>query len=465
MRELWRGGVDSRIRFAITLLIWGLVFIAGLVGAFRPIDDALRDLRFAAETRTPSGKVVFVDIDSRSLNGIGVWPWPRSTHARLLDALLDAGAEDVSFDIDFSTASTEADDRAFEEALERAGGYVRLAALRQLAEGNEANRFNLPIPRFAQYADVVTVNVPAGTGGLVRSYPFGITLGDMAYPSLAASIAGVAGPADAGFAIDYSIDPAQIDRIPVIDVLSGAIDPVRVAGKHVVVGASALELRDTFILPRHGVISGAMVQILAAETLLQGRLLSPVGWLPIAVLVGVMGLSAILLGGRLPLPLAILGGVLLAVVAEGAALLLQMRLGMLLDTAAIHVAQAAFLINALVGEVMLRRRAHAEASHERDATQGILDRVIADNFDGVVVVDGLGRIVAASRLAEEILGAGLVGRQAGDVLPPDINRAIRVLLAAASAPSHPEPAELVLPGKDAEPRIIEYAITRSEVAA
>lgn len=457
--------MDSRIRLTITLLIWSLVFIAGLAGAFRPIDDALRDLRFGAEARTPTGNVVFIDIDARSIDLVGVWPWPRSVHARLVDALLDAGAQNVAFDVDFSTASAEAEDLAFEEALERAGGYVQLAALRQLADGPEAGTFNLPLPRFAQHADIVTVNVPAGTGGLVRSYPFGMQLGGQVYPSLAASIAGVRGPPDAGFAIDYSIAPERVDRIPVIEVLNGSLDPTRVAGKQVVVGASALELRDTLIVPRHGVMPGAMVQILAAETLLQGRLLHPVGWAPIALLIGFMGLCAILLGGRMPLPMAMLWGVVLSAAAEGAALLLQMRFGLLLDTAAIHLAQAAFLINALIVEVMLRRRAHAEASHERDATQGILDRVIADNFDGVVVVDSHGRIIAASRLAEDTLGAGLVGRQAGDVLPPEINRAIGMLLAAASAPPHPDPDELVLPGRDAEPRIIEYAITRSEVAA
>lgn len=457
--------MDSRIRFAVTLLIWSLVLVAGLFSAFRPIDNALRDLRFGAETRPPTGSIVFVDIDARSLEAVGVWPWPRSIHAQLTDSLLDAGAESVAFDVDFSAASTEAEDRAFEEALERAGGYVQLAALRQLADSTGAERFNLPLPRFAQHAETVTVNVPAGTGGLVRSYPFGMVLGDRVYPSLAASIAGAQGPADTGFAIDYSITPVMIDRIPAIAVLDGSLDPLRVAGKHVVIGASALELRDTFIVPRHGVIPGAMVQILAAETLLQGRLLHPVGWVPIALLIGFMGLCAIVLGGRMPLPMTIAGGLLLSAAAEAAALLLQMRFGLLLDTAAVHLAQAAFLINALIVEVGFRRRAHAEASHERDATQGILDRVIADNFDGVVVVEASGRIVAASRLAEESLGSGLVGRQSADVLPREIDRAIRQLLAAPTAPAHPDPAELVLPGKETEPRIIEYAITRSEVAA
>ena len=127
--------MDSKLRVAITLLILSLVLGAGLVGLFRPLDDALRDLRFGAETRGPTGTIVFIDIDSRSLGTVGVWPWPRSVHAQITDALMDAGAEDVAFDVDFSAASTEAEDAAFEAALERAGSDVQLAALRQLSDG------------------------------------------------------------------------------------------------------------------------------------------------------------------------------------------------------------------------------------------------------------------------------------------------------------------------------------------
>ena len=456
--------MDSKLRVAITLLIWSLVLGAGLVGLFRPLDDALRDLRFGAETREPTGTIVFIDIDSRSLGTVGVWPWPRSVHAQITDALMDAGAEDVAFDVDFSAASTEAEDAAFEAALERAGGYVQLAALRQLSDGTGEEQFNVPLARFAQHADAVTVNVPVGTGGIVRNYPFGLTLGGTAYPSLAASITEVRGPVDGSFVIDYSIDPTAVERISVGSILDGSFDLARVKGKIAVIGASALELRDTFVVPRHGVIPGALVQILAAETLKQDRLLLPAGWIPVALLVGFMGFCAVWLGGRLPLPAAIAGGLILSVFAELMALALQLKLGLLLDTAAIHIAQAAFLVNALMVEVVIRKRAHAEASHERDATQGILDRVIADNFDGVVVVDGSGKIIAASRLAEEILGAGLVGQRADDMLPREIERAIHHLIAAPVATSHPAPAELMLPGHDGEPRIIEYAITLSEVA-
>ncbi len=46
--------------------------------------------------------VVIVDIDEKSLNEIGQWPWPRTILAKLVDRLNEAGAAVVSFDALFS---------------------------------------------------------------------------------------------------------------------------------------------------------------------------------------------------------------------------------------------------------------------------------------------------------------------------------------------------------------------------
>lgn len=312
--------MDGKLRVIIALLIWSLVLGAGFLGFLRPIDDALRDTRFASKRHAPSGKIVFVDIDTRSLDQVGVWPWPRSLHAQLIDRLLDMGADNIAFDVDFSAASSESEDKAFEDALQRAGGYVQLAALRQLSDASGQERVSLPLERFRAWADPVTVNVPIGSGGLVRTYPFGMELNGTTYPSLGASLTGVKGPTDRSFIIDYSIDPTLVDRIPVAEILAGTIDEGRINGHSVVVGASALELRDTFITPIHGVIPGALLQIIAAETLLEGRLLTPLGWWPVSLMIAFLAFYAVVLGRRMTLPLAVAGGVVFAGIAGGVSL-------------------------------------------------------------------------------------------------------------------------------------------------
>ncbi|MCB1136770.1 MAG: CHASE2 domain-containing protein, partial [Chlamydiia bacterium] len=63
------------------------------------MEDAFFHIR---GPRKPSGQVVIVDIDQKSLHEIGQWPWPRSYISALLQSLKDAGARCVGFDIVFA---------------------------------------------------------------------------------------------------------------------------------------------------------------------------------------------------------------------------------------------------------------------------------------------------------------------------------------------------------------------------
>ena len=51
---------------------------------------------------SPHPDVVVVTIDDSSIETLGRWPWPRSTHAQLLELLSEGGAAVVGFDIIFS---------------------------------------------------------------------------------------------------------------------------------------------------------------------------------------------------------------------------------------------------------------------------------------------------------------------------------------------------------------------------
>ena len=53
----------------------------------------------------------------------------------------------------------------------------------------------------------------------------------------------------------------------------------RVAGKRVIIGATAVELGDEVSVPRHRLLPGTVVQALVAETLLQQRAIRTIaGW-------------------------------------------------------------------------------------------------------------------------------------------------------------------------------------------
>ena len=125
-------------RHAPYLLI-GLVFCAmQALGWMTSIDNALQDLRHKIDGRPATGEVILVDIDTRSLRAIDVWPWPRSLHGALVDRLVADGAERIAFDIDFSSRSTDIEDRTFADALARSDGRVVLAALQQVTHNHAA---------------------------------------------------------------------------------------------------------------------------------------------------------------------------------------------------------------------------------------------------------------------------------------------------------------------------------------
>src|SRR5262249_5094087 len=145
---------------------------------------------------------------------------------------------------------------------------------------------------------------------------FAMTIGDMTVPSAASLLSGVRGAPGTGFDIDYSIDPGAIDRISSADLMAGNVDASRIAGKQVIVGASAVELRDYFVVPRFGIVPGAILQALATETLRQHRALQPMTSWPLLLAVLAIGIVTLLLRRRVPLPPAIGTALIVSLAAE-----------------------------------------------------------------------------------------------------------------------------------------------------
>jgi adenylate cyclase len=115
-REWFRAWWQRRVPFAISvgltafaLTIYAYTFIGDRPTAvFSFISrlelDAL-DLRFRLRPdryKHPDPRIIIVDIDQRSQEILGRWPFSRTSFARLLDALREDGAKVAAFDITFS---------------------------------------------------------------------------------------------------------------------------------------------------------------------------------------------------------------------------------------------------------------------------------------------------------------------------------------------------------------------------
>ena len=253
------------------MIALAIMLSGGWHGALR---HALADLRFAWQSRQASGDIVVVAIDAQSIDKIGVWPWPRPLYAELLRQLQKAGVQDIALDVDFSTPSDAASDRNFAEALESAGGSVVLPSFQQPRTDRTTLHVNRPLQQFSEHSWPAVVNVEVGPDGLVRRYPFGEKLDGEFVPSMAAVLSGQYAEKRAPFLIDFSIRTAGIPKVSFVDVLRGDEATLqKLRGKKVIVGGTALELGDRFSVPNGVILSGPVLQTLAAESLLQNRAL------------------------------------------------------------------------------------------------------------------------------------------------------------------------------------------------
>ena len=130
LQEWWQHRVSFLISLIITLTALGLyvfTYIAEhpsplLVFMERLELDAL-DTRFRlrpAKYTPPDARIVIVDIDQKSQEGLGKWPFSRSNFATMLDILREDGAKVVGFDVTFDKPDqTGAPIRALAQKLEK----------------------------------------------------------------------------------------------------------------------------------------------------------------------------------------------------------------------------------------------------------------------------------------------------------------------------------------------------------
>ena len=336
-----------------TALVLGAVSAAMALGWLRPADDLFDAMRFRAVPGEASRSLTIVEIDARSLASAGSWPWQRERYAAAIDRLVDAGAQFVAFDVDFSASSDAASDGALARSITRHPGQVALGTFVQngsYAAGGRALVENRPIASLANDALVASVNVPVDRDGVVRRYAYGST----SHASIGSTLAGVTRTGE--FAIDYGIDQRTIDHLSFNDVLENHFDPSLVRGRVVLVGATALELGDEFATPV-GLLPGVVIHGLAYESIVKGRALLTLT--PMALLTLCLGLSLLLLprrGGRSLRVLMIRHGLIAATII-GLPIVLQAFAPVSLKIAPLLVTQILFAVWAVRTELVRRGRA------------------------------------------------------------------------------------------------------------
>ena len=288
-------------RHIIIGLVSGLLVVLLLwLGVLQRPDDFLYDLLLLARPVPPSEDVVIVGIDQKSLDVLGRFPWPRNTHAHLVEQLHRMGARLIAFDLIFSEASPE--DEALAKAMKAAGNvYLPVVWVR---EYNNVMYLEPVTPLAKAAAGLGHTYLSFASHGVVHSMP--LTMGR--YPALSLLLAQASRPLNiAEIPVDTRgrmlINFAPPDSIPVysyVDVLNALIPEEAIAGKIVLVGVTASGLADQHTVPftiQAEPMPGVMVLAQATLTLLHGYFIKSINFTHYPIfLIPALGLWGWLLG-------------------------------------------------------------------------------------------------------------------------------------------------------------------------
>ncbi len=458
---------------------------------FSGLESAAYDrLLRAAPVRPPSGQVVIVDIDDRSLASIGQWPWRRELIGQLVDELRNLGASMVALDIIFAEAdrydaSGTSSDEALANAL-RSGRVVLGYALTfegrrgqpgacdlqpfgvAVVHGNDG-RMDDPffqatgaicsLPVLSQAAGASGfLNAAPDPDGRLRRAPLLMAADGRVVPSLALAAVVAAGktrdavlrvtnvnastlqlgdrsvPLDgkSNLLLRYRGPRRTFPYVSAADVLSGVAKPDTFRDKMVLIGTTAVGTREVVTTPIDALFAGVEVQATVADDLLQGDFLhAPDSRVLIeTVIVIAAGGIVTLLVGALGLAWGGLGVAATLVVVWVSAFRLMSANGTFLSpvypTLGVLAAYAAMAVANLLLE---RRRADREG-----ANRAISQRLMVQGLLSLTEVRHAetGRHSRRTRHYARVIAEQLARHDGfGDYLTPD-----RIAMLAGLAPLH-----------------------------
>ena len=139
-------------------------------GGLQHWNDMVFDLQSSFFSRDANPEIMVVNIDDRSLESLGRWPWSRTIHAEFIDKLTEAEVRAIGLDILFldpDQGEPEADIR-LAKAIQRNGRTV-LPSVIEMAGIVSDVTLRLPIPELAEAAaSLGHVNVDLSKAGVAR---------------------------------------------------------------------------------------------------------------------------------------------------------------------------------------------------------------------------------------------------------------------------------------------------------
>lgn len=309
---------QRRLHILVALLCTGLwagaIWLGHSNGYLRFLDrfeSALTDARTLLRgVRTPPDLVTVVAIDDTIVKLAGTYPLPRAQIAEIVEAIARLQPKVIAVDLLLIDKGPADGDAALARSLAARPTVLAAAAVfpntvQRSAESDgplarlpKASRFLLPLPAFAERAEVGIANVATGRSGTPLAVPMLFRTRDdieLSFPLRVASIAigqkltiepdrlrfgdrPIPTASDYALPISYYGPRHTIRTISAANLIDGDVDKDAIQGKIVVIGATATGTGDFFptpfdsLMPGVEIIATAITHLLAGDGIVRDRL-------------------------------------------------------------------------------------------------------------------------------------------------------------------------------------------------
>lgn len=333
-----RRDMGTRQRTRLFVLAACISLFSALL-AFHQMPESLNWLHYdhtqQFSSLPASDDLAIIEIDDKSLDTLGHWPWPRSTHARLIEVLNGAAPQTIVFDVLFPSADTEnrTSDAAFARAIQRNGKVILPMYFEALGTQGVVVE-SPPYQKFHEAALAIGhIHFETDTDGVVRGVALKQGVNRAYWPHLAlaltiqqtthndANIPGMRSPAGEVEASAISLQKDFYNLIPMparsqgirhfsySDVLQGKVDTQLFRDKIVFIGATATGLGDVLATPV-GSMHGVELNAWTFQALRHAHMIQSISPLLMALATFALVLVLLLVLGKLSPKLFLAGSVL-----------------------------------------------------------------------------------------------------------------------------------------------------------
>ena len=386
-----------------------------LLGGLTPIENRLAALRFRSLASPATGRVVVVSVDVASLRRAG--GWPIAADAAAIRGLLDAGAERIALSGDFDAVTPETDE-ALTAAIRPFPGRVVVSPTGGGDPAREKPVDPNTLPAFAKVATLARPGASVDRDGAVRRYRYN---DGSNVRSLASALIGRSAPAGHD-RLDCGITVESIPHLAWSDVLAGRFPRSEVDGRFVIIGPAETGAA-ALTVPVAGRIPVPTLEALAAESLLQGRVMRQVPrWVTVLITLALGALFGVLIA-ILPPWIGLLAALPAVILLVGLPFLAQSAGGLLVEVSSWCLTVTGCYLLGLSRIVRQQNVAVNTSTQRMRQSERMTRRVLDKSLDAIVMVDRQGDILAINPACETLFGVTrreVTGQNVGRILDNSI---------------------------------------------